>query len=705
MGSFCLLPEKVDEFKQSFKNGKINIGNLIEMAPEERLKLFNEYAGKDAVEMNKLFEQKLILKDRVRGLENWFNKSTSSGKWSPERITEAKRLMTEYKNAQRERVFSPKENESFLNSLADIKVGTHVTKEQAKKIFDMTVRQEELLKNHNLETGKWTSDKDALEYGLAKADAEQYVDSLKYPDKSVKQILKTKLDEFKLTSSQHNALKAAYNLGVDALRTTSDTLVATLASIDNSFMGRQGIKTLFTEPQRAIRAKMKGIPYKSVWWNMARNSFSDFAKVVGGKDAERLWKAHLYSKPRYINGEYRTAGIISKTEEQFPTSLPERVPVAGRAFKASSVAFGNSAERARVGIYDFLSDMAEKNGVKLDKTQIEDFGRLTNSLTARGQWGKRGDSGLVRLVLWAPKMLKANLDTLTAHGLGVGLETSAARKQAAMDTLSVVGSIATLMTLANAIKPGSAETDPRSSDFGKIKIGNTRFDLTGGMASLVTLAARLSTGITNVVGLTDVGNTKSATTGVVSKYGTKVGDTSAWDALIDFLENKTTPGARIVVDMLKGETFNKEKPTLANEFPIPISIKNIGQQVAEKDYSPQRIIASIADVFGVSTSTYTTKSSWAQTTDKTLTQFKEKVGQAKFDQANKTFDDKYNKWLENVQKDPKWKTKTDDEQKDNIQWEKDKLKKDIFKQYNFKYKPAKKEKTDTSLLKSLNQIK
>jgi len=38
---------------------------------------------------------------------------------------------------------------------------------------------------------------------------------------------------------------------------------------------------------------------------------------------------------------------------------------------------------------------------------------------------------------------------------------------------AVLGTAAVL-TIAKALKPGSVEDDPRSADFGKIKIGNTR---------------------------------------------------------------------------------------------------------------------------------------------------------------------------------------------------------------------------------------
>jgi hypothetical protein len=346
-----------------------------------------------------------------------------------------------------------------------------------------------------------------------------------------------------------------------------------------------------------------------------------------------------------------------------------------------------------MNLYDFNTKLAKQNGVEMTKEVIKDFGKLTNSLTARGSLGKSGGNGVVKLILWAPKMLKANYDTLTGHSLGAGLETSVARKQAAMDTVSVIAGLATIMGIANGLKPGSAETDPRSSDFGKIKVGNTRFDFSGGMGSLVTLAARLSTGVTNTAGLTDVANTKSSTTGKLTKYGTKYGETNALDALYSFTENKTAPGAKIIVDLLRGQTFSGEKPTIANETPIPISIKGGMDIVKEGDYSAERIAGALFDVFGISSNTYNNTGNWDKSVSKELEGLKAKIGDKKFKEASTNYDALLNDKINELSQDDIYKKATPDEQTGYITKLKAQIKKDIFEQYGYKYKAPKKQKT------------
>ncbi|WP_460315408.1 hypothetical protein, partial [Staphylococcus aureus] len=93
------------------------------------------------------------------------------------------------------------------------------------------------------------------------------------------------------------------------------------------------------------------------------------------------------------------------------------------------------------------------------------------------------------MALFSAKFLKSNIDTLTAHQFNMKL-SKYARKQAALNTLKIVGGIAATLAIADQLWPGSVNWDPRSSDFGKIRIGKVRFDISGGMSSLVVLAAR-----------------------------------------------------------------------------------------------------------------------------------------------------------------------------------------------------------------------
>lgn len=146
----------------------------------------------------------------------------------------------------------------------------------------------------------------------------------------------------------------------------------------------------------------------------------------------------------------------------------------------------------RADVFEKYYKMAEASGVNVnDPAQLKDIGKLVNSLTGRGYLGQAEKvAGVVNNIFFSPRFMKANIDTLTAHQLSQGV-TPFVRKQAAKNLLKIATATAGILYTAEAIRPGSVDFDPRSTDFGKIKIGNTRFDVTGGMSSLVVLGARL----------------------------------------------------------------------------------------------------------------------------------------------------------------------------------------------------------------------
>src|SRR5262249_15726909 len=142
----------------------------------------------------------------------------------------------------------------------------------------------------------------------------------------------------------------------------------------------------------------------------------------------------------------------------------------------------------------------------------------------------------------------------------------------------------------------------RSSDFGKIKIGDTRFDVSGGMSSILTLADRLARM-----------STKSSTTGKVTplnardKKGNPVfGGQTGTDVVFNFFENKLSPTASVVRDLIKGQDFNGKKPTVLGEAnnlftPLPITTY---LELQKDPNSADKLLALMADALGISTNTY-----------------------------------------------------------------------------------------------------
>ena len=541
------------------------------------------------------------------------------------------------------------------------KTGT-VTKEEAKTLLDLARKAAELKSKYdpNIKTNHgFPSTKDRLEYGKAQVAFERYVASLKEGDQSLSVLAKRRAHEFKTTAKQ-NPAQAVKDLALDTLSEISDSSIALVASLDNSFIGRQGLVTLQTHP--------------SVWLKGAYKSFGDIYKALrtkhGNDVAKDILHADLVSRENYINGTYQKAGILAKFEEQYPTSHPARIPWLGRGFKASEVAFTNSALRMRMGTFDLLLDMAKKQGLEVNKSLIEDIGSVVNSATARA---KMHDSKLVKNLLWAPKMMLANINILTAHGLTANLKTGFARKQAAYNLMKIVGETAAVVAVLNALKPNSVETDPRSSDFLKYRDGNTRIDLTAGRGQYITLAARWLTG-----------QTKNTQTKIIKDLNMGgFGANTYFDVGINFLINKATPIARQVIYITKGKNFEGKKPTILStitDLTVPIPIGNFTENMFG-DYPDKRAIVflgNLADVFGVNANTYQPLSQWDSSTSKALREYKARVGEERFKQANILYNNRVNKRIEKATKNEKYINFTDEQKKKYIEWIKREEKKRIL---------------------------
>lgn len=661
---FCLLPNKVEKFKEALKKKDIKIQDLLNMTSEARIKLLEDYAGKNAKDVNLLFEQKLVLKNKQLGIQNWASKVGEIGRYDPVKKAELKKMAEDYKKLQEERIFNPSEEQTFLNDLADQAIGTHITRVEAKNIFELSNKAEVLKEKFNVETGEWISEQAKQEYGASKVILENYVDGLA-KNKDLKNMILERYYEGKATFKENKA-KAVGDLVKDTLQQISDNSIAFVASVDNSFLGRQGINTLITEPK--------------IWADMAGKSFTDIYKSLvkknGSDMAKDIVKADVYSRPNYINGNYDIAKLIPRAEEQFPTTLPEKIPGAGRVFGASEAAFTNSAIRARVNTFDKIVETAKKQGVEMTKEQIRDIGDLVNSVTARGNLGKAGEGGLIKLVLWAPKMLKANWDVLTAHTAGAGLKTAFARKRARNNLIKIAGTTVGIVSIINALKPGTVETDPRSTDFLKVKVNNTRFDLTGGKNSIITLIARALTM-----------STKSSTTGIVTKLN-EGGylDRNLFDVGIDFLKNKTAPFVRAGITLGEGKTFEGEKPTVGTftkSLTTPISVQNfIKTYYGDTDPQTEEEISNILDLVGISGGTYGFDENWETKDTNEMNQLRDDIGEDNFKKANKEYNKIINKNLTALVSSEDYKKLGDEDKRKKVNNVKASAKRQILNEYN-----------------------
>ena len=660
---FCLTQSIAEKIKQAIRKGEFEPNKLTEMTSKEARDYWAKFMGKEnAVEVNLLYEKKLLLKNQIKAEMDFFREILGDKEYLKQKEN-LRQKAQERAEVKKQRIFDPVEGEKVLgeiiNEAYNKKYKTEITQEEAITILDLDNKKSELLEK-GFNDKKWLSPEHKLEYGEAKQFYDRYIDGLKNGDKTLKEMLEDYGQEVGI-KWETNKPGAILKVIGDTLKTSFDSVVSVVGSLDNSFLGRQGGLTLMESPK--------------TWWNMAKKSTNNFVDTItkGKPNANMamdvIW-ADIKSEPFYIDGTYQKAGLFPKTEEAYPTSIPERIPVVGRAFKASEVAFVGSALEARAKLFNIL---AEKQ--VLDDAAINDIGKQVLAITARGKVGRVGGSAIVSRLLWAPRMIKADWDVLTAHTFGAGLETKVARKTAWKRLASVVALTAGYVAIAEAMG-ADIEKDPRSSDFLAVKIGNTHFKapFIRGIPQLVTLFARLITS-----------SSKNTQTGVIKELNTgEFGSKTLFDVGMDYLTNKTQPVVRAGISLAKGRDITGKKPTFKSIFGgfLPITIQNtLG---LKDDMSLEAVTGVLLDFFGESTNTYIQEDDWSQKTTKEMTGFKSKVGESNFLKANDEYNKQYNDWINMVKKNEKYINMSDDEKQKLVAQKKSLLKNAIFKKYGYK---------------------
>jgi len=666
--NFCLPRDRVESFKQGIRSGEIDPEQLARMSSEDRRAVLGKYVGEHAApQVNAEFESKLLLKNQQQGYLNWAKNVT--GIKEPARRDLIKRIQN------MEPILNSGQSDNFLKDLASRRLGTEVTDEEAQRIAELSKRVSET-EAKQTGKGKFASKEDRLSYGRSIEDMTDYVADLK------NEATRTKLRDLTSVSGITKEV-------VNAPSKVAGNLKSLNASLDDSAVFKQGWKTIFTNPV--------------IWAKGATKSLSDIVKVVGGKNVLRETNADIISRENALNGRYNKMGLAVKNpEEAFPEGIiakADKIPgvkkskvlnffptVLSRLYKASEQAYTAFLYRTRADIADKMIGIAEEGGMNVDdKDQLKAIGKMINSLTGRGDLGKiEPIAGVVNNVFFSPRLLKANFDTLTAHQVQKGV-TPFVRKQAALNLVKIAGGTASILAMADFLAPGSVDWDPRSTDFGKIKIGDTRFDVTGGSGSLITLLMREITGksVSASGTVSDLANPQNGGPDYISTVGS-------------FFRNKLSPAAGMAVTLRTGTNGigQKVSPTQAISNAVtPLGIQNLIE--LHNDPNSAGVFAGeLADFFGISTNTYAPQksNSWADSTSKDITTFKNKVGDDRFTQANKQYDDKVNALDRSLSTNEAFQALSDADKLADLNKKKGEIKKQVFKDNGFAYKAPKADK-------------
>lgn len=298
--------------------------------------------------------------------------------------------------------------------------------------------------------------------------------------------------------------------------------------------------------------------------------------------------------------------LYDRAREEAMSSVPllEKVPVAGRLIKASDRSFSGTLTNLRYNVAkNWIDNVGGVDEVlkNFSGKELEDMGEALNTLSGRG--GKRGGftdehAKVLSKTLFSGRLWSSRLNMLNPYWYY--RLSGPARTEALSSAAAFAGMAGVVLTMADALPGVEVGKDPRSADFAKIKIGNTRYDILGGLQQNIRVGAQVLTG---------------------KKINSSTGeeqDTTPANALGGFMEGKLNPMLGYGWKMSKtapsddGNPLTREDPygnevnvaTEAGKLGIPLTFSELPANIKEAGSVAGGIARSVPGIFGAGTQTY-----------------------------------------------------------------------------------------------------
>jgi len=315
---------------------------------------------------------------------------------------------------------------------------------------------------------------------------------------------------------------------------------ALLASADLSAGGRQGIIFSVSHPIASMKAMGRSV--KAALSTKYADGIEKVTKSNSwGKLADRFG---VHSSPMGF------AAKIGEKEEIYMSRIAENLPFGiGKVVAASERAFTTFLNQQRREVFILQAKKWIRRGItpKNNPKSFQDYANFVNHATGRGSLDQLHPGALTAMnaVFFSPRFQVSRVQVM--GDLIRPTTTLNARKVIARDLAEFY---ATGMGIMGMAKAGGAEVemDYRSSDFGKIKVGNTRYNYWGAFQSLVRVAGQMYSG-----------EIKQTGTG---KLKNKARD----EILLNFLRTKLAPVPSRAWDVAVGETFLGDPVELTGKF-------------------------------------------------------------------------------------------------------------------------------------------
>jgi len=329
---------------------------------------------------------------------------------------------------------------------------------------------------------------------------------------------------------------------------TINTLRTLKATADMSATFRQGFAAVAHNPIRATK----------IFGQSFLPTFSKYkAEVID--NAIRSVDHHYIREKAGLSLPEVEAAKLTAREEMFMSNLVKKVPVLKQITQASERHMVTFLNLNRAAMFDeFLLKYPNATDA-----QLRAWADFVNIGTGRGNLGKASSvANELSLGIFAPRFAVSRVQY--PFMIFKYWKDPILRKEIAKQYVKVATLGATTLAIASQIPGWEVGTDPRSPDWGKIRIGNTRIDIWGGFQQPMRVVTRIGVGVTDKAGITG------------KELTAQQKEVDPLELVMRFSSYKAAPSITVPLEVYKGKTIVGEKVT-----PTDVAIRSITPMVYE----------------------------------------------------------------------------------------------------------------------------
>ena len=401
----------------------------------------------------------------------------------------------------------------------------------------------------------------------------------------------------------------------DRTKETMHLSRAIMTSFDLSAVFRQGGIASLAHPRLAAAASREML-------SALRRGDAEFDTM------DKISKDELYTLAMRAGLSITTdSGKITRQEEAYMgrwakwgigkkgTKINTASQVVLKPITASARAYTTFLNSMRFRVFKYMvSNLSAGGEVTIDEAKV--IASYVNAATGRAELGKFNQAAAnLNTVFFAPRYVASRFQYLAMpfYLLPSTKVSGRVKKMIAMEYarhamgltafLGLSVALASLLTDDEEEKP-TVEFDPRSSDFMKLKIGDTRIDPMAGLSQTVTLIGQMATG-----------QKKGLRGDIKDLYGEnrKFGDPDLWDVGTGFLRKKLAPIPGAIVDLRVGENVIGEKETVLSattDLFVPLSFQEAGETMKARGLVGGAVVTALS-LLGMGGGTYGPKTQYA----------------------------------------------------------------------------------------------